>query len=64
MYALSNKNTNSKMERWKSILEEYNSELNCKLGKPTTKIIYAYRYKFKHHITWTDTQRRNTYRYD
>lgn len=26
-YALSSKNTNSKMKRWKAILEEYNNEL-------------------------------------
>lgn len=32
-YALSNKNTNSKMKRWKAILEEYNYELHYKPGK-------------------------------
>lgn len=32
-YALSNKNTNSKMKRWKAILEEYNYELKYKPGK-------------------------------
>lgn len=32
-YALSNKNTNTKMKRWKSILEEYNYELKYKPGK-------------------------------
>lgn len=32
-YALSNKNTNSKMKRWKSILEEYNHELKYKPGR-------------------------------
>lgn len=32
-YALSNKNTNSKLKRWKSILEEYNYELQYKPGK-------------------------------
>lgn len=32
-YALSNRNTNSKMKRWKAILEEYNHELQYKPGK-------------------------------
>lgn len=32
-YALSNKNTNSKMKRWKSILEEYNYVLEYKPGR-------------------------------
>lgn len=32
-YALSNKNTNSKMKRWKAILEEYNYELEYKPGR-------------------------------
>lgn len=32
-YALSNKNTNCKMKRWKAILEEYNYELRYKPGK-------------------------------
>jgi len=32
-YALSNKNTNSKLKRWKSILEEYNYELKYMPGK-------------------------------
>lgn len=32
-YALSNKNTNAKMKRWKAILEEYNYELKYKPGK-------------------------------
>lgn len=32
-YALSNKNNNSKMKRWKAILEEYNYELKYKPGK-------------------------------
>ena len=32
-YALSNKNTNSKMKRWKSILVEYDYELHYKPGK-------------------------------
>jgi hypothetical protein len=32
-FALSNKNTNSKMKRWKAILEEYNYELKYKPGK-------------------------------
>lgn len=32
-YALSNKNNNSKMKRWKSILEEYNYELFYKPGR-------------------------------
>lgn len=32
-YALSNKNNNSKMKRWKAILEEYNYELYYKPGK-------------------------------
>lgn len=32
-YVLSNKNRNSKMKRWKSILEEYNYELKYKPGK-------------------------------
>lgn len=32
-FALSNKNTNAKMKRWKSILEEYNYELKYKPGK-------------------------------
>ena len=32
-YAISNKNTNSKMKRWKSILEEYNNELHYKTAK-------------------------------
>ncbi|XP_075157913.1 uncharacterized protein LOC142231180 [Haematobia irritans] len=32
-YALSNKNNNSKMKRWKAILEEYNYELHYKPGK-------------------------------
>ena len=32
-YALSNKNTNSKMKRWKAILEEYSYELKYKPGK-------------------------------
>jgi Reverse transcriptase (RNA-dependent DNA polymerase)/RNase H-like domain found in reverse transcriptase/Integrase zinc binding domain len=31
-FALSNKNTNSKMKRWKAILEEYNYELKYKPG--------------------------------
>lgn len=31
-YALSNKNTNSKLKRWKAILEEYNYELKYKPG--------------------------------
>lgn len=31
-YALSNKNNNSKMKRWKAILEEYNYELKYKPG--------------------------------
>lgn len=32
-YALSNKNNNSKMKRWKAILEEYNYEMFYKPGK-------------------------------
>lgn len=32
-YALSNKNNNAKMKRWKAILEEYNYELHYKPGK-------------------------------
>lgn len=32
-YALSNKNTNVKMKRWKAILEEYNHEIIYKPGK-------------------------------
>lgn len=32
-YALSQKNNNSKMKRWKAILEEYNYELHYKPGK-------------------------------
>lgn len=32
-YALSNKNNNAKMKRWKEILEEYNYELHYKPGK-------------------------------
>lgn len=32
-YALSNKNTNSKLKRWKAILEDYNYELKYKPGK-------------------------------
>lgn len=32
-YALSNKNSNSKMKRWKAILEEYNYEIQYKPGK-------------------------------
>lgn len=32
-HALSNKNTNSKLRRWKAILEEYNYELQYKPGK-------------------------------
>lgn len=32
-YALSNKNNNVKMKRWKAILEEYNYELHYKPGK-------------------------------
>lgn len=32
-YALSNKNNNSKMKRWKAILEEYNHEIIYKPGK-------------------------------
>lgn len=36
-YALSNKNTNSKMKRWKAILEEYNYELKYKPG--TTNVV-------------------------
>lgn len=32
-YALSNKNTNSKLKRWKAILEEYNYEIKYKPGK-------------------------------
>lgn len=32
-YALSNKNTNNKMKRWKAILEEYNYTLKYKPGK-------------------------------
>lgn len=32
-YALSSKNNNSKMKRWKAILEEYNYELHYKPGK-------------------------------
>lgn len=32
-YALSNKNTNSKLKRWMSFLEEYNYELKYKPGK-------------------------------
>lgn len=32
-YALSNKNNNSKMKRWKAILEEHNYELQYKPGK-------------------------------
>lgn len=32
-YALSNKNNNVKMKRWKAILEEYNHELHYKPGK-------------------------------
>lgn len=32
-YALSNKNNNSKMKRWKAILEEYNYDLHYKPGK-------------------------------
>lgn len=32
-YALSSKNTNSKMKRWKSILEEYNYELKYQPGR-------------------------------
>lgn len=32
-YAMSNKNNNSKMKRWKAILEEYNYELLYKPGK-------------------------------
>lgn len=32
-YALSNKNNNSKLKRWKAILEEYNYELRYKPGK-------------------------------
>lgn len=31
-YALSNKNTNSKLKRWKAILEEYNYEMKYKPG--------------------------------
>lgn len=31
-YALSNKNTNSKLKRWKAVLEEYNYELKYKPG--------------------------------
>lgn len=31
-YALSNKNTNSKLKRWKAILEEYNYEIKYKPG--------------------------------
>lgn len=31
-YALSNKNTNSKLKRWKAILEEYNYEMKYKSG--------------------------------
>ncbi len=31
-YALSNRNTNSKLKRWKSILEEYNYEIKYKPG--------------------------------
>lgn len=32
-YALNNKNTNSKLRRWKALLEEYNYELKYKPGK-------------------------------
>lgn len=32
-YALSNKNNNAKMKRWKAILEEYNYEMKYKPGK-------------------------------
>lgn len=32
-YALSGKNNNSKIKRWKAILEEYNYELKCKPGR-------------------------------
>lgn len=32
-YALSNKNSNPKLKRWKAILEEYNYEINYKPGK-------------------------------
>lgn len=32
-YALSNKNNNSKIKRWKAILEEYNYELKYTPGK-------------------------------
>lgn len=36
-HALSNKNTNAKMKRWKAILEEYNYELKYKPG--TTNVV-------------------------